>query len=144
MNNLKIVRRKANFIPYRKRGEDLEFYLSLRSKDAKQYPDIWSFWGGGIDEGESEEEAMLREMMEELTWRPTSYKYLDVFYDSMPNEKHIYYGEVDINFENQIEIHESQGGKFFTLIEVENEEKMIKEDKEIIIKLSAVLECQLI
>lgn len=140
MNNLKIVRWKANFIPYRKRGEEMELYLSLRSKDAKQYPDIWSFWGGGIDEGESEEEAMLREMMEELTWRPTSYKYLGMFYDSMPNEKHIYYGEVDGDFENQIEIHESQGGKFFTLIEVESEEKMIKEDKEIVFELNKVLQ----
>lgn len=140
MNNLKIVRRKANFIPFRKRGEDLEFYLSLRSKDAKQYLDIWSFWGGGIDEGESEEEAMLREMIEELVWRPTTYKYLGMFYDSMPNEKHIYYGEVDDNFENQIEIHESQGGKFFTLREVENEEKMIKEDKEIVFELNKVLQ----
>ncbi len=139
MDKLNIKRRKANFIPYRKRGEELEFYLSLRSKDAKQYPDIWSFWGGGIDEGENEEEAMLREMMEELTWHPTSYKYIGIFYDSMPNEKHIYYGGVDGDFENQIKIHESQGGKFFTLIEIENEEKMIKEDKEIIIKLYTIL-----
>ncbi len=132
---MNIIKRKANLIPYCFIDNQFEFYLSLRSKNAKQYPDIWSFWGGGIEENESAEQAMLREIKEELDWVPKQYIFLGTHLDSMPNEKSIYFSYVDKNFEKEIKILESQGGKFFSIEDIEKEEKMIEEDKGILKKL---------
>ncbi|MBI3589102.1 MAG: NUDIX domain-containing protein [Candidatus Liptonbacteria bacterium] len=146
-----IVKRKANLIPYLAKDGEIYFYLSHRSKNAKQFPDHWSFWGGKIEDGETPEQAMLREIKEELDYTPNNiptfcrmlecckpndppknYHYLGQFYDSMPNEKHIFYTEVGKDFENQIQIKESQGGQFFTLPQIESEPKITEEDKAVI------------
>lgn len=126
---MKIIKRKANLIPYRFVKNRFEFYLSHRSKTAKQYPDNWSFWGGGIEENETPEEAMIREIQEELNWKPNQIELLGTYHDSMPNEKFIFFIKVDDNFDKQIEVRESQGGKFFTKDEIEKNDKIISEDK---------------
>ena len=111
---MKIQRRKANFVPFRRTRGGVEVYLSQRSKIAKQFPNMWSFWGGGIEGEESPERVMLREIEEELAYNSGSYKFLGIYYDTAPNEKHIFYAEVGDDFENEIEIKEGQGGKFFS------------------------------
>lgn len=126
---MKIVKRKSNLIPYRIADNRLEFYLSHRSKNAKQFPDNWSFWGGGIEEGETPEQALTREIQEELNWELTQFKFLGTYYDSMPNEKHVFFTEVSNDFEKRIKILESQGGKFFSRDEIEKDAKIISEDK---------------
>jgi len=126
---MKIIKQKSNLIPYRFVKNQFEFYLSHRSKTAKQYPDLWSFWGGGIEENETPEDALIREIQEELNWKPNQFKLLGTYYDSMPNEKYIFFTEVDNNFEKQIEVLESQGGRFFTRSEIEKEVRIISEDK---------------
>lgn len=126
---MKIIKRKSNLIPYRLVENHFEFFLSHRSKTAKQYPDLWSFWGGGIEENETPDEALIREIREELNWKPDYYELLGTYYDSIPNEKFIYFAKVDQDFEKQIEVRESQGGKFFTRDEIEKEERIISEDK---------------
>ncbi len=137
---MKIIKHKANLVPYRFVNNNLEFYLSLRSKNAKQFPDTWSFWGGGIEDGENAEQTMLRELKEELDWVPNNYEFLGVFYDSMPNEKHIYFTEVDLYFESKIKILESQGGGFFSIEELKRNEKISKEDLDILLKLDLRLQ----
>ena len=126
---MKIVKRKANLVPYRFVNNCLELYLSHRSINAKQYPNCWSFWGGAIEEGESPEEALVREIQEELNWRPDKFDFLGMYYDSKPNEKFIFFTKVDGEFENEISICEGQSGKFFTKEEIENEDLIINEDK---------------
>ena len=141
---MKIVKRKSNLIPYRFTLNHFEFYLSHRSKDAKQFPDLWSFWGGGIEENETSEEAMTREIQEELNWEPKQFKFLGTYYDSMPNEKHIFFTKVDKDFEGHINIYESQGGKFFTIEEIIKSEKIIEEDKKPLFDLLKILTFELI
>ncbi len=134
-----MLKRKANLIPYRFHDNNLEFYLSLRSKTAKQYPNYWSFWGGGIEGDEMPEQAMLREIQEELEFEPKDYKFFKRINDPVGNEKHLYYAKVENNFEDTIIIHESQGGKFFTKQDIENEKMMILEDKKALYELFDIL-----
>jgi len=42
--------------------------LQHKTKDAKALPDCWAFFGGGMEEGESPEEAVKREADEELEY----------------------------------------------------------------------------
>ncbi len=52
-------------ILYNDKGEIL---LQLRSAYKKRFAHHWGFFGGGIQEGETSEEALIREMQEELSY----------------------------------------------------------------------------
>ena len=54
------------FILYTAAGHIL---LQHRSHDAFHLPNYWAFFGGGIEEGESPTEALVREVSEELSYR---------------------------------------------------------------------------
>ena len=45
-----------------------EVLLQFRGPNAPNVKDKWSFFGGGIEDGESPEEAVKRETMEELSY----------------------------------------------------------------------------
>jgi 8-oxo-dGTP diphosphatase len=45
--------------------------LQHRTEDAPSYPNYWAFFGGGIERGESAEQAIKREVLEELSYRLT-------------------------------------------------------------------------
>lgn len=129
---MNIVKQKSNLIPYRINQGIIEFYLSHRSKNAKQYPDYWSFWGGGIEMGENSEDALIREIKEELNFNLNDFEFLGVYYDSMPNKKFIYFTKVNLDFEHNIEILESQGGQFFSIDNIRVEDRIIQEDKRVL------------
>jgi 8-oxo-dGTP diphosphatase len=48
------------------RDEKGRVLLQHRTDDAKWYPNHWGFFGGGIEPGETPEEAVMREAKEEL------------------------------------------------------------------------------
>lgn len=54
--------------------DDSRFLLQLRdSKPGIYYPSHWGLFGGAVDEGESPEQALCRELEEELDFRPEKY-----------------------------------------------------------------------
>lgn len=71
--------------------------LLLQHRDDKEgieSPGQWSLFGGGLDEGEEPAEAMLREIEEEIGYRPRAYRPLVVF-SGWYAEFHVYLAEVD-------------------------------------------------
>lgn len=137
---MKIRKRKANLIPFRRFGSSVEVYLSRRSKTAIQFPNMWSFWGGSIQDRESPEQALIREIKEELVYKPSPYKFLGIYHDIAPNEKYVFYTEVGDGFENEIEIKESQGGKFFSREEIKTLLNLVPGDEIVLNDLFALLE----
>lgn len=62
------VRDLASLALYDAKGRIL---MQHRSKTARRMPDHWGFFGGGIEEGETPLQAMLREISEELEYVPS-------------------------------------------------------------------------
>lgn len=75
-------------------------------------PGQWSLFGGGLDEGEEPAAAMLREIEEEVGYRPRAYRPLLVF-SGWHAEFHIYLAEVTPPLEELV-LGEGQGFGFFS------------------------------
>jgi len=64
-----------------------EILLGKRSKQKKIYPNVWDLIGGHCEEGETPEQALVRELHEELDIVPIEFKRLCVLGE--PNS-HLY------------------------------------------------------
>jgi mutator protein MutT len=74
-----------------------EVLLQLRSTDERLYPDCWTLPGGKVEEGESPEQAILREVKEELGWDLRDHSLFKVIVENPPDEtveRYIYWGNI--------------------------------------------------
>ena len=60
------------------------FLLGLRSRGLTSYPGKWDVFGGHCESGESVEQALTRELLEELAIIPTAWECLGVFAEPDP------------------------------------------------------------
>jgi 8-oxo-dGTP pyrophosphatase MutT (NUDIX family) len=114
-------------LPYKKENGEILVYLQRRDKDAKRLPDWFGFFGGGIEEGESPEQALLREVKEELNYLPIKTQFLGEYANRWV---YILYAPAD--FESSVTVLEGQYGKWFHEKEVLNEPLLTESDKEIL------------
>lgn len=131
-------REVATLIPYRMRGSVPEFYLQMRALDAPTSPNRWGIFGGGLEEGESPDDAVLRELLEELMYAPEKHVYFSC-YEHAKRINYVYIEEVGSDFETGIEVHEGQYGKFLTEAEVIESPKAGNNTRLIITQLSRYL-----
>ena len=61
---------------------DCTVLLARRSAHRRAYPDCWSFPGGHVEDGESREAALSRELSEEVGVFPVEYYFLDTIKES--------------------------------------------------------------
>lgn len=120
-------RRVSILIPYKK-DNDIFVYLQKRSENAKRIPGYFGFFGGGAEEDESPEEALRREMKEEINFIPEDYVHFKQ-YEFNESIKYIFILEVDDDFEEKIIVLEGEYGKWFGEKDILQEPKLIEEDK---------------
>jgi 8-oxo-dGTP diphosphatase len=99
-----------------------EFLLALRdNKSWIPFPDHWDLIGGHVEDGETPEEAMIREFKEELNLDLLDYQFYKEFEclegDAYENIKYIFLGRINIPIE-EITLYEGQYAKYFTKEEI--------------------------
>lgn len=72
--------------------KDNKILLGKRSGDLQFYPDVWDIIGGHCEDGETPEQALKRELGEEIGITPTSFNRIAVLHDpeNAEYEYHIY------------------------------------------------------
>jgi len=101
-----------------------ELLLYLRdNKPDIPFPDCWDLIGGHVEEGETPEEALIREIKEELDYEIREYSFFRKYYcfegDAYPNIKFIYSGKIDLPIE-KITLYEGVRACFFNVEEIEH------------------------
>lgn len=101
-----------------------EILLYLRdNKPGIPFPNHWDLIGGHVEDGESPEEALIREVKEELDIDLKDYsfykKYVCLSGDAYENTKYIFFGKINIPIE-EITLLEGERPQFFTREEIPN------------------------
>jgi len=125
----------ASFVPYKRTSDSFQFYLQRRDLDAKRLPDWFGLFGGGLEEGETPDQAFLREVIEELNFDASKAIFFNR-YEFFRSINHVYILEVDDAFENAVEVREGQYGKFFSEKEAQEQSKLMNFDKLILAQIA--------
>jgi len=99
-----------------------EFLLYLRdNKPDIPFPDYWDLIGGHVEEGETPEQALVREVKEELDIDLKEYtfykKYVCLTGDAYENTKYIYKGRINLPIE-KVTLLEGVRPQYFTRAEI--------------------------
>jgi 8-oxo-dGTP diphosphatase len=94
-----------------------DLLLALRdNKPSIPFPNHWDLIGGHVEEGETPEEALVREIKEELDIEIGNYKFYKKFEcltgDAFENVKYIYTGRINIPIE-EITLLEGERAQYF-------------------------------
>ncbi len=105
------------FIPYYFKDKNLYVFLQRRSENAQRNPNSLGGFGGGVEGKENNEQALLRELYEELEYIPKKYSILGVF-ETDYSVSNYYIEEVSENFEDNINVREGKYGEWHNIQEV--------------------------
>lgn len=99
---------------------ELLFYLR-DNKPGIPFPRHWDLFGGHAEEGETPEQALVREVREELGFDLKEFKFFRKYEctegDAYPNIKYIYSGRINIPAE-ELTLYEGEELRYFTPEEV--------------------------
>jgi len=92
------------------RHDRLLIYLRDEKADIP-FPNYWDFFGGHVEVGETPEQALVREVNEELGIELVSYEFFRSYEclqgDVYPNKKYIYRARIDRTID-ELTLHEGQ------------------------------------
>ena len=107
--------------------------MQKRARDQKE-PGFFGFFGGGAAENETPEEALIREIKEELDFIPENFKHFGEY--NLPNIiMDLFVLKVGDDFEKRIKISEGDYGKWFSEQDFLNEKEFITGDLAILEEL---------
>lgn len=110
-------RETSAYIPYRFTDGEVAFYLQKRDAHAKRSPNLFGMFGGGLESNETPQEALMREVQEELTYVPQAPRYFSR-YETAYLIFHVFIEEVGNDFESHVKVEEGEYGKFLTTEEI--------------------------
>lgn len=58
--------------------------LGKRSAARQFFPDVWDLFGGHVEQGEEREQALVRELQEELDITPSEWTFVETFRQPLP------------------------------------------------------------
>ncbi|MDP2168197.1 MAG: NUDIX domain-containing protein [Thermodesulfovibrionales bacterium] len=107
--------------------------LQHRTEDARIMPGYWAFFGGGIKDGETPEEAVRREAFEELHYRAKAPEFVyEQDYEIGDIRGHMYvFIEEFSGDKSALKLQEGQGWGWFKYTEIAPL-KMIEHDREVV------------
>src|SRR5690242_9578968 len=111
------MRRTSLLIPYRFIDGKYHLFVQKRTKDSTLGPGVFGMFGGGIEEGESPETALFREIREELDYEPANVRFFWQ-YEFSKYELNVFLTEVDKCFESEIQVLEGECGTFLNEAEL--------------------------
>jgi 8-oxo-dGTP diphosphatase len=92
------------------RHDRLLVYLRDNKPDIP-FPNHWDFFGGHVEEGETPDQALFREVKEELGIELRQWRFFRTYYcterDAYPNVKHLYWAQID-RLPEELALHEGQ------------------------------------
>lgn len=110
-------RETSGFVAYRAEGDGYVFFLQKRDEHAPVHANVFSLFGGGIDEGETPKQALRREVQEELVYEPRH----AVFFDRYETNRavfHVFIEEIGSDFAEQVTVQEGEYGRFLSAQQV--------------------------
>jgi 8-oxo-dGTP diphosphatase len=131
MENEEFKREVSVLAPYKKKDGQVYVFLQKRSEDAERYPGYFGFFGGGVEENETIEEALLREIKEELDIVLEKFSHFGKYY--LPKTiVDVFITEVGDNFEKEITVLEGDYGQWFNEEDFERQRGVITGDLKIL------------
>ncbi|MEK7097246.1 MAG: NUDIX domain-containing protein [Patescibacteria group bacterium] len=137
---MKQKRKISIFLPIKYNEDELMVYLQKRSADMEKLPNYFGFWGGGAEGDETAEEALIREIKEEMSF-DININQVELFniYEFIRSTKSIFVFKPEDGWENKIVIGEGDYGRWLTASEALRLDSMILEDKVVINDLERIL-----
>src|SRR2546426_574727 len=119
-------------IPYQIKNEEVLIFLQKREKNKKALPGHFAFFGGKLEDGETPDQALEREIREELCFTAKGYEFLGRYGDTVGGFANVYFLKIGDDFEKEIKVMEGEYGKFFSEKSILIEQMIADGDKNII------------
>ncbi|MFT5360083.1 MAG: 8-oxo-dGTP pyrophosphatase MutT (NUDIX family) [Candidatus Paceibacteria bacterium] len=121
-------KRGSLLIPYYFNNEDLYVFLQRRSDEAPLNPGTLGGFGGGLEENENNEEALVREIREELEYSPKDYLLLETL-ETDYSISNYYIEKVDEDFAKKITVNEGKQGEWHRAVTLSKRNDVIRNVK---------------